>query len=352
MSFAARRQRFLPDQLVERVRAVVDSGKKASSPWSTGISALDRAIGGGIPRGRITELTGPLAIGKSAIMRQVIVRILNAGHWVAWIDAMRTLAPAPWVGLGNRFVVIRPSSPSRAAWTADILLRSGVFGLVVIDGAPPLSRVHGLRLSQLARDRDAACVVLDNIAFSIKPRHRLTGTLRLHVSSKRNPSDNAANSVANSSTDITSARAVDSAHNCAASIMGNRARTSASKMYIAVEKGGSVSNRHLVIEVDRVSSMAHRLCTHPEVPDRRGMARSTHRPWSSHSINTQQSVAGGGIGIVTHDLYGIGVPGPIHFATAYRGITESADTNTNTNTRIETCTNAIAAVADADVAST
>lgn len=324
MSFAARRQRFLPDQLVERVRAVVDSGKKASSPWSTGISALDHAIGGGIPRGRLTELTGPLAIGKSAIMRQVIVRILNAGHWVAWIDAMRTLAPAPWVGLGNRFVVIRPPSPSRAAWTADLLLRSGVFGLVVIDGAPPLSRVHGLRLSQLARDRDAACVVLDNIAFSIKPRHRLTGTLRLHVSSKRNPY-------------------------CAASKMDNRARTSASKMYIAVGKGGSVSNRHLVIEVDRVSSMAHRLCTHPEVPDRRGMARSTRHLWSSHSINTQQSVAGGGIGIVTHDLYGIGVPGPIHFATAYRGIAESADTstNTNTNTRIETCTNAIAAAAAA-----
>ena len=34
--------------------------------------------------------------------------------------------------------MIRPRDPARAAWCADVLLRSGAFALVVLDGAPPL----------------------------------------------------------------------------------------------------------------------------------------------------------------------------------------------------------------------
>lgn len=319
MSSAARRQHSPPPPhphpLIERLQAVVDYGKKVSSPWATGISALDHAMGGGIPRGRITELTGSLAVGKSTLMRQAISQILLSGHWVAWIDATRTLAPAPWAGLGNRFVVIRPSTPSRSAWAADLLLRSGVFGLVVIDGTPQLSRVHGLRLAQLARDRDAACVVIDHTTRSVRKNHRLTGTIRLHI------------------------RLLNSQEHSPDSAI-NGAQTSNPIMQITVEKGGSVSNRRLVIEVDRVSNMAYRLCAHPEVPDRRGVARSTRRPWNSHSGSVtksdEKSVAGGGIGIVTHDLYGIGIPKPIRIATPNRKTTEPADTTANIRTHTNT----------------
>lgn len=312
-----------PAELAAQVQAVVDSRKVAGRPWPTGIGELDRAIGGGIPRGRLTEFTGPLAAGRSTLARLVAARALTAGRWVAWIDVTRTMAPASLAGLGDRLVVIRPPSPLRAPWVADLLLRSSVFSLVVIDGAPHLSRVHGLRLAQLAREHDAACIVLDHgisaadrIGHSGKSHvraNRLTGTVRLDIST-----------------------------HAGAGTIGMR---------ITVEKGGAVSNRRLTIEVDRVSSMAYRLCAHPEVPDRRSVARSARRPWSSHkpehtgrrhaatesgfatgsvsgtvldpvSGATAQSVSGGGIGVVAHDLYGIGVPEPAHFAPPQRQRTD------------------------------
>jgi hypothetical protein len=137
----------------------------------------DRALGGGIPRGRITEVVGAMGVGKTALLRQVVARVLQTGGWVAWIDARRTLAAAPWAGMGDRLVVIRPHDNKRSAWCADLLLRSGVFALVVLDGAPALSRVHGVRLAQLARERDAACVVLQQ---DTRPS-RVSGAVRLRL---------------------------------------------------------------------------------------------------------------------------------------------------------------------------
>lgn len=283
----------LSPQTVARIQAIVSSHRVQSAPWSTGVPQLDRALGGGIPRGRITEITGPLAVGKSALMHRLVGRVLSAGSWVAWIDATRTLAPAPWAGLGERFVVIRLPAPRRTAWTADLLLRSGVFGLVVIDGAPPLSRIHGVRLTQLARERDAACVVIDHLVPGVPRSPRLTGTMRLRIALQGVP------------------------------MAGTLA---VPRMQVTVEKGGLITGKRLAIEVDRVDvpfNMAHRLCAHPEVPDRRGVAHSTRRPWVPRDTDSTEhrhaaTVSGGGIGVVTHDLYGIGVSGPTHFAVDQR----------------------------------
>ena len=49
--------------LRDQLQAVVATGRQASGPWSTGLAQLDRALGGGIPRGRVTEISGPLAQG-------------------------------------------------------------------------------------------------------------------------------------------------------------------------------------------------------------------------------------------------------------------------------------------------
>ncbi len=146
--------------LRSRLDEVVGGARLAGPAWATGITPLDAALGGGIPRGRITEVVGAMGVGKTALLRQVVTRVLQSGGWVAWVDARRTLAPQPWAGLGTRLVMVRPHDHRRGAWCADVLLRSGVFALVVLDGAPLLSRVHGVRLAQLARERDAACVIL------------------------------------------------------------------------------------------------------------------------------------------------------------------------------------------------
>lgn len=295
-----------------RVQAVVATGRAPGAPWHTGVPALDRALGGGIPRGRVTELTGALAVGKTALVRQVAAAVLQGGRWVAWIDVGRTLAPATLAGLGKRLVVIRLAHAQRhrAAWTADLLLRSGVFGLVVLDEPPAISRVHGVRLAQLARERDAACVVLSSQrageSRSGESRSgesrgsRLAGTLRLCMQLRLPASRGTASH----------ARANDARPNT---------------VRVVVERGGP-GLPHQSVEVDRVVILARRVCAHPEIPDRRGVARSARRPWAArgnstdHSVshgadtgqfvdNAEHPVTWGGLGVGSHDLYGTELPG-------------------------------------------
>lgn len=280
-----------------RVQAVVATGRAPGAPWHTGVAALDRALGGGIPRGRVTELTGALAVGKTALVRQLAAAVLQGGGWVAWIDVGRTLAPATLAGLGKRLVVIRLTHAQRhrAAWTADLLLRSGVFGLVVLDEPPALSRVHGVRLAQLARERDAACVVLSSQRAGESRGSRLAGTLRLRMQ-LRLPASRVTASDARPNT-----------------------------VRVVVERGGP-GLPHQSVEVDRVVILARRVCAHPEIPDRRGVARSARRPWAargnstdhsvSHSADTGQfvdsgehPVTWGGLGVGSRDLYGTELPG-------------------------------------------
>ena len=184
----------------------------------TGIEALDRALSGGLPRGRLTEITGPLGSGTTSLVRHIVTR---SNQRVAYIDAARTLVPRDWAHVSTLWV-IRPPSPQRGAWSADVLLRSGAFGLVVLDGAPPLTRAVTMRLSQLSRESDAVLLVVG------EEQQLQTGTaVRLRVNAWR----------------------------------------------VTVEKGGS----HEMLEVPREQRVARRLCTHPEVPDRRGVARATGR---------------------------------------------------------------------------
>ena len=297
--------RALGVELQEQVQAVVAGGRKTGTPWPTGIPALDAVLGGGLPRGRITELTGPMAVGKTALLRQAVAGVLHSGAWVAWIDAGRTLAAAPWSDLGERFVVIRlpAESTRRAAWTADLLLRSGVFGLVVIDGAPALSRVHGVRLAQLARERDAACVVLEHVLPGHRRTSRLAGTVRVQVTQ----------AMPSPPPSLQQRPAWGTAR--------QRRSRPGSDMVITVEKGGAF-NSSKTLEVNRVVVVARRMCTDPAIPDRRGVARSARRPWNARSNSTDREhaeqcgtqqqehpVTWGGLGVTAHDLYGTDVPG-------------------------------------------
>lgn len=317
-------------QLQTQLQQVVAGGRQASPPWPTGLPALDAALGGGIQRGRITELTGPLAVGKTALLRQVVAQVLTTGAWVAWIDAGRTLAPAPWADLGERFVVIRLPDAKRAAWTADLLLRSGVFGLVVLDGAPPLSRVHGVRLAQLARERDAACVVLEHVIPGETRVQRLAGTVRLRVGLSTPPSMRA---LSGRKTAVTTPNATanpqlppPTAHPA----------QSAPCSLITIEKGAASSTSTRPIEVPRVIVLARRVCAHSEIPDRRGVARSARRPWEPRGNSTDAGVGAGsqtapaehpvtwgGLGVASHDLYGTDLPG--HPARLAAGLDEPGD---------------------------
>jgi hypothetical protein len=128
-----------------------------------GIPALDALLPAGLPRGQISALDAPLGSGGTALLLALAETMLRADEGVAFVDAARTLAPRAAAHLAalGRFWVIRPRGTESAWWCADVLLRTGAFGLVVVDQAPAPARPVAVRLQRLARDKDAALVVRD-----------------------------------------------------------------------------------------------------------------------------------------------------------------------------------------------
>ena len=214
----------------------------------TGIAGLDAALpGGGLPRGRLTEMVGAAASGKTTIARALVEATVASHGWVAWVDAQRTLDPRDWTHLGDAEGVwmIRPHDAARSAWCADVLLRSGAFTLVVLDGAPLLTRAAAVRLTRLARESNAAFVVLGDHAGGAT---QLGGAVRLLVERR--------------------AGAAGRRPSRGGQADGN-GEGATRTIAVRVEKGGTLRT----VEVQCGVAVARRLCAHPEVPDRRGVAR-------------------------------------------------------------------------------
>ena len=165
--------------LPEHLRRFVPAARRG---LAFGIPALDALLPFGLPRGQITALDAPLGSGGTALLLALAEATLRADEGVAFVDAARTLAPQGAVhlaGLGP-FWVIRPRGVASAWWCADILLRTGAFGLVIVDQAPAPSRTVAVRLQRLARDKDAVLVVRDGGVPAYRrtdaPTHRGTDT--------------------------------------------------------------------------------------------------------------------------------------------------------------------------------
>ena len=143
--------------LPERLQRFVPAAHRG---LAFGIPAFDALLPIGLPRGQITALDAPLGSGGTALLLALAETTLRADEGVAFVDAARTLAPqaaAHLAGLGP-FWVIRPRGTESAWWCADVLLRTGAFGLVVVDQPPPPVRAIAVRLQRLARDKDAVLV--------------------------------------------------------------------------------------------------------------------------------------------------------------------------------------------------
>ena len=149
-------QLLLPERL-ERLVPAVRRG------LAFGIPALDAALPGGVPRGQITALDSPLGGGGTTLLLALAEATLRSDEGVAIVDAERSLAPqaaAHLAALGP-FWVVRPKAHENAWWCADVLLRTGAFGLVIVDRAPAPVRRVALRLQRLAHDKDCAIVIRD-----------------------------------------------------------------------------------------------------------------------------------------------------------------------------------------------
>ena len=109
---------------------------------STGSLSLDLALGiGGVPRGRIVEIYGPEASGKTTLALHVVASAQKAGGEAAYIDVEHALEPAYARALGvdiDSLLISQPDTGEQALDIAESLVRSGAIDVLVIDSVAAL----------------------------------------------------------------------------------------------------------------------------------------------------------------------------------------------------------------------
>ena len=168
---------------------------------STGVGALDTALGGGLPRGQVSEIAGPASSGRTSLGRSLLASATGGGELAAVVDTLDRFDPAGAAEAGvhlERLLWVRgdgmwqdtpraldpawePSRPGvgraartrmsqavhRALKALSLVLSAGGFGLVVFDAADVPVRVlrqlpftTWLRLQRTIEGSDTACVLL------------------------------------------------------------------------------------------------------------------------------------------------------------------------------------------------
>lgn len=109
---------------------------------STGSLLINEALGvGGYPRGRIIEVFGPEASGKTTLTLHAIAQAQKNGGTCAFIDAEHSLDPAYAQSVGikvNDLIISQPDYGEQALDIAEVLIRSGAIDLLVIDSVAAL----------------------------------------------------------------------------------------------------------------------------------------------------------------------------------------------------------------------
>ena len=108
----------------------------------TGSLALDIALGiGGIPRGRVTEIFGAEAAGKSTLAIHIMAETQKAGGTAAYIDVEHALDPIYAANCGldsEQLLIAQPDSAEQALDITEQLVRSGAVDAIVIDSVAAL----------------------------------------------------------------------------------------------------------------------------------------------------------------------------------------------------------------------
>jgi len=110
---------------------------------STGSFGLDLALGvGGIPRGRVIEIFGPEASGKTTLVLHMISQVQKSGGTAAFVDAEHALDPAYAGRIGvnvNDLLLSQPDTGEQALQIVETLVRSGAVDIVAIDSVAALT---------------------------------------------------------------------------------------------------------------------------------------------------------------------------------------------------------------------
>ncbi|NOZ86488.1 MAG: hypothetical protein GXP49_09475 [Deltaproteobacteria bacterium] len=105
-----------------------------------GLPELDRILGGGIPRGMITELYGPAGSGRTSIALTATAAAQAAGEFVAWVDAFDAFSPraAQEAGVDPKTLLwVRHASMCQVLRATSLVLDTAGFSLAILDLLPP-----------------------------------------------------------------------------------------------------------------------------------------------------------------------------------------------------------------------
>ena len=108
----------------------------------TGSLGLDIALGiGGVPRGRIVEIYGPEASGKTTLALHIVASAQQGGGEAAYIDVEHALEPAYARAVGvdiDNLLISQPDTAEQALQITEALVRSGAIDVIVVDSVAAL----------------------------------------------------------------------------------------------------------------------------------------------------------------------------------------------------------------------
>ncbi len=165
------------------------TGLPQGGTLATGLPELDRLLRGGLPRGKLVEVTGGISSGKTSLIGSILRQAAAAGECTAYVDAFDTLDPESLCKAGvepGALLWVRcraagsgpEAAVDRALKAADILAQAGGFAVVVMDlepvayrHAPPSLRIPThlwFRLQRAVKGSSTVLLVLS--------REKLSGT--------------------------------------------------------------------------------------------------------------------------------------------------------------------------------
>ena len=118
------------------------SDKLATDVVSTGSLSLDMALGvGGIPKGRVTEIYGTEAAGKSTLALHIMAETQKMGGTAAYVDVEHAMDPSYSANCGinvEDLLIAQPDSGEQALEITEYLVRSGAVDTIIIDSVAAL----------------------------------------------------------------------------------------------------------------------------------------------------------------------------------------------------------------------
>jgi len=178
------------DRTLTTALPVATPSQDPDASAATGVDALDARLGGGLPRGQISELVGPRSSGRTSLMLQMLTAATARGEIVALVDALDTLdvESAAEAGIDlDRLLWVRghvvpnpglcrdmnQRAMEQAVRALALILQAGNFGLVVFDVADaPADAVRRLpfttwlRLQRIVEGSQTTCLLVGSEAMA------------------------------------------------------------------------------------------------------------------------------------------------------------------------------------------